>query len=65
MLLFREFFNCFRVIRKRFFEFGLDVGYLFRIFCNLIIDDGIIKDLIFLNFVCNLLEVLKIKRRCV
>ncbi|TYG86058.1 hypothetical protein ES288_A13G104900v1 [Gossypium darwinii] len=48
--------NCSRATRKRFFnqkEFSLDVGYLSRSFCNSIMYDGIIKDLTFLNSVCN------------
>ncbi|KAL2545278.1 Uncharacterized protein Fot_14511 [Forsythia ovata] len=60
----RESPNCYRATRQRFFnqkEFGSDVGYLSRSFRNSIIDDGIIKDLTFLNYVCNSLEARETK----
>ena len=64
----RESPNCFRTTRKRFFnqkEFSSDVGYPSKSFRNSIMYDGIIKDLIFSNSVCNSLEAWETKRRCI
>nr|YP_358627.1 hypothetical protein PhapfoPp080 [Phalaenopsis aphrodite subsp. formosana]AAW82564.1 hypothetical protein [Phalaenopsis aphrodite subsp. formosana] len=64
----RESPNCSRTTRKRFFNqkgFSSDVGYLSRSFRNSIMYDGIIKDLIFSNSVCNSLEARETKRRCI
>lgn len=49
--------NCFKGNKKRLLnqkQFGADRRYKSKTFCS--IDDGIIKELTFFNYVCNSLE---------